>query len=80
MVNHSGFDFGRVKMVHIAFKVAFMVVFILFVCAILFVPIASHCRVVEPSGLHLHSETEGKAKIDFQKNNNNCLDKPLHDG
>ena len=59
MVNHSGLDFGRVKMVHIAFKVAFMVVFILFVCAILFVPIALMVTLEDKEG----KEEESKPTI-----------------
>ena len=38
-VNYSGLDLGRVTMVHTALKVAFMIIFILFIFAILFVPI-----------------------------------------
>ena len=38
-VNYSGLDLGRVTMVHTALKVAFMLIFILFIFAILFVPI-----------------------------------------
>ena len=37
--NYSGLDLQRVTMVHTALKVAFMIIFILFIFAILFVPI-----------------------------------------